>query len=893
LIGQTLNHFRIESKLGEGGMGVVYRATDEKLRREVALKVLPESLAADPERRRRFLREARSAAAVTHNNIATVYEIGESEGHVFIAMELVKGETLRARMEPGLTHAEALRIAKEVARGLACAHESGIVHRDLKPENVMITPAGDVKILDFGLAKVVDREPALDATGDTASQMTAEGRVMGTPPYMSPEQVEGRAEVDARSDVFSFGSMLYEMLSGVMPFQGTTSIGVLYAVVHKEPDALEVVCPDAPAVVIAVVGRCLKKVRDERFASGREVLVALEGEGAAVVTASSSGRAAPATRVSTVSGLGTALGATMAAGAGERVTGAPGVAGPPAMRGRRGFVWLGVAVLAGLTTVVAGSAVRPQHVELAPAASTSTVPLAVPHATTLADLSLPASNVPQALTEYKMGLQLQRDDSFRNALRHFEKAAELDPAMAQAHLRVAIMGENFGGEERLRTEFAKAAQLRGQLSERDRVMLDAVEPFVGRAVPDEALGVARLRAAHERFPRDAELVTLLAEHSIDDLGTGTSIARAATELDPLDGAAWEALGRSLAIAGDLVGGRVALERCAATSSESYDCYFWLAALDGADGRCADMERDASREADGDGGGYDTLAQAVAALGRPEATVRELLARAVTADSADLRPVNQALDDARLAALTGRFDLSLARLDEADQAMTASSSPRRELSTYGPVVALRVALLTEIGASVRARSTAREFSDRLELLTHGTHAGSGDVGPYWWIVRAAGVPLDPRRRDWAELQRKVGRHKAGTWLNGQASPATTPDEARAALADDAGVALPRGGELLNGMVDGSAATGRVYLLAGKPKDALPYLHRAANNCFVLIEPFEHVHAILDLGAALEQTHDAPGACDAYGKVVAQWGHATPRSVTADAAREGMKRLHCAT
>jgi serine/threonine-protein kinase len=150
-----LAHFRILGRLGAGGMGVVYRAEDEKLRRKVAVKVLPESLASDPERRRRFFREARAAAAVTHANIATVYEIDEADGHVFIAMELVQGETLRARMEAhatGLTHADALRIARDIARGLASAHESGIVHRDLKPENVMITPAGDAKILDFGLA---------------------------------------------------------------------------------------------------------------------------------------------------------------------------------------------------------------------------------------------------------------------------------------------------------------------------------------------------------------------------------------------------------------------------------------------------------------------------------------------------------------------------------------------------------------------------------------------------------------------------------------------------------------------------------------------------------------------------------------------------------------------
>ncbi len=305
----SISHFRILGRLGEGGMGVVYRAEDERLHREVALKVLPVSLAADPERRRRFLREARAAAAVTHPNIAAVHDVGEADGHVFIAMELVRGDTLRARMQPGLTHAEALRIAREVAKGLARAHETGVVHRDLKPENVMVNPDGDVKILDFGLAKLVDldRDPT---AGATSSEATAAGRILGTPPYMSPEQAEGRTEVDARSDVFSFGVMLYEMLAGVRPFTGTTSIAVLYGVLHREPEPLEAVCPGVSSVLAAVVARCLKKPTAERFASGRELLAALGTDSAPLAAHGSSGQAPAAGRLATVSGMGMALEAT-------------------------------------------------------------------------------------------------------------------------------------------------------------------------------------------------------------------------------------------------------------------------------------------------------------------------------------------------------------------------------------------------------------------------------------------------------------------------------------------------------------------------------------------------------------------------------------------------------
>ncbi len=308
LIGQRLSHFRIVAKLGHGGMGVVYRATDETLRRDVALKVLPGTVAESDERRRRFLREARSAAAVTHPNIATVYEVGEADGHLFIAMELVAGQTLRDRMAAGLSFAEASTVARQIASGLARAHEKGVVHRDLKPENVMLTPEGEVKLLDFGLAKLGSVE-AVDAAAATATQLSEVGQVMGTPAYMSPEQAAGRSEIDARTDVFSFGVMLYELLSGVRPFRGETTIEILYALTHREPTPLDSLRPDVPAELAAVVARCLRKASQERFGSGGELLTAL-GTSARPGTPPSEGAQA-AEKIVTVGGMGAALEATL------------------------------------------------------------------------------------------------------------------------------------------------------------------------------------------------------------------------------------------------------------------------------------------------------------------------------------------------------------------------------------------------------------------------------------------------------------------------------------------------------------------------------------------------------------------------------------------------------
>jgi hypothetical protein len=275
LIGETLGQFRIVARLGQGGMGVVYRATDEKLRRDVAIKVLPESVTGDADRRRRFLREARTAAAISHPNIATVFDIGEEGGRVYLAMELIEGATLRTRLgRGGIGVGEATRIARQIAAGLARAHDKGIVHRDLKPENVMLTPDGGVKILDFGLAKLHEPDSSESALERQETQ-TLDGRVMGTPGYMSPEQARGGV-VDARSDLFSLGIVLYEMLTGRRPFGGASSAEVLAAIMRDTPEPLAKAAPGAPRELAAIVERCLAKSPEDRWSGAGELLEALE-----------------------------------------------------------------------------------------------------------------------------------------------------------------------------------------------------------------------------------------------------------------------------------------------------------------------------------------------------------------------------------------------------------------------------------------------------------------------------------------------------------------------------------------------------------------------------------------------------------------------------------------
>ncbi len=272
-IGSKLGSYEIVSSLGAGGMGEVYRARDDRLGRDVALKVLPAEVASDVGRLRRFEKEARSASLLNHPHIVTVYEIGESAGRAFIAMELVEGRTMREILADGpLPTRKALAIATQLADGLAKAHGAGIVHRDLKPENVMVTRDGFAKILDFGLAKLTQPEADSGAGTEmrTVSEGTEPGMVVGTVSYMSPEQTLGRP-LDYRSDQFALGSMVYEMLVGKKAFGRPTGPETMTAIIREEPEPLAAVAPSVPAPLRWIVERCLAKDPEDRYASTRDL----------------------------------------------------------------------------------------------------------------------------------------------------------------------------------------------------------------------------------------------------------------------------------------------------------------------------------------------------------------------------------------------------------------------------------------------------------------------------------------------------------------------------------------------------------------------------------------------------------------------------------------------
>jgi serine/threonine-protein kinase len=858
--GDSLGRFVVRAEIGRGGMGVVYAAADPTLGREVALKVLPK--ADDEERRRRFLREARAAAAIADPGIATIYDVGEDAGRVFIAMELVRGRTLRAVLDAraaqgspdrALPVGETLRIVREIACALATAHARGVVHRDLKPENVMIAEDGHLKLLDFGIAKHTS-SGIYDCTAGTSSSEI--GRILGTPSYMSPEQAKGRA-VDARSDVFSLGVMLFEMVTGRRPFDRATLVEMFVALDRDEPPAPSRLNARVPAALERVILRCLRKDPAARYADARALLHELE----------------------TIS-----------------------VARPPSRA--RVFVAAAVAVLA--MGVVALAATRPPTYPAPPASAPSVVVSEAPVvATPVTALPAPTSTSAEALAAYREGVISARTGEGRGS--PFSRAIELDPTFAAAHLRMA---EGAFAEARpdQREHFRVADEHRAALSERDRGLLDAVEPMVRRQPADWREANRRILALLERFPGDAELWFLLGNGTVNfaDFEAGRRYYTRATELDPSYARAFSSRAMAEAYLGRFADARRSVDHCLAVSPASGSCLVMMARLQSSAGDCEGVEASARHMIAGGsqpGWAYSELAGALAARDQPISVVREALRQAGQAMeamkgvSAEDRDCYSTSSTAHTEILAGQFDAA----EKTARVYEKLVAGKLRQDEHG-AAALEIAqILEEEGRQPEAARVALDFLDRRDAWEPNPGAEdvamANDATPSLLAVALHGgsinrAELAARRAPWLKAwsARVTPVARNFLWPHAWARAVDSADEAREALA-----AQPKD-EVLPPFSPASALAadiGHTFLLGGRVDDAVSWLEQATRVCDVLRQPIERTRAQLWLGQAREARGDTTGACAAYKVVIRRWGKATPKSVTADKAKERARALRCPT
>ncbi|HEY4120600.1 MAG TPA: protein kinase [Byssovorax sp.] len=864
-----VGRYRVARLLGRGGMGAVYAAEDTLLARSVALKLL--ALPADltgsraGDARLRLLREARAAAAIEHPNVVAIYDVGEHDGAPFLAMELVAGQTLRARLDAASTPAEKARWMREIAAALTAAHARGLVHRDIKPENVMVRGDGSVKVLDFGIARrtgaLVDPHAPTDAVGASPrhasgiSTITEAGAVVGTPRYMAPEQLRGD-DVDARADQFAWGVVAYEVFAGALPWDASSGAALIASVLERDPPPLTAAA-GAPAALVAVVERALAKDPGKRFPTMAALAVAFDAAvGAPAAEPSVTGRRRPRWQLAAV------LGAVVVAGAAALALRSP--APKP--------------VIAAASPASASAAIAPE-----------------PAGVAITSLPLPRSSNAGALAAYKAGLQALRDGSESAALLHFKRARDLDGSLAAAYLRGYVPWNSGEPADEQRELLRQAIDRRSDLPEHEARLLDALAPCGQGRGGDDPHCTRRLAELSRQFPRDAEYAYVLGAqlNVAGQMARSRDAHRRALALDPEYGGAMEFLGTTLRYLGADAEAAKLYAACEAQSG-GMDCFIGEASVAADHGDVAELERSARRALDVDANSASALAamlDVAAARGQPEAALRALNGRYL----ALLDPVQQAAWrprlEQRLAWRVGDFVAVRRILDDARPAFAAV----KERRFVHDVAEIRASLADETGDLDDAADAARDFFDRFDALVgrqaedDGALAGE-NVGVLLRALRRAGKitreAAKAQRDAWiARWEPRLGPdYRPFLWVQAYARGVVDAEDAREALD-----ALPRfGGEPpFDPHVE---AVGHMYLLLDRPDDALPYLERAAGA----VAPFwpAAVWASLWLGEAREAKRDAVAACAAYARVLERRGHARPRSATADEARRRSRALRCA-
>lgn len=872
--GATVGRFRVLSEIDRGGMGIVFLAEDDALRRKVALKVLRASFAADEERRRRFLREARAAAGVSHPNLVTVYDVGEHEGRAYIAMEYLRGKSLRsvlASRDSLMPVEEATDVARQVLRGLVHAHENGLLHRDLKPENVLVGDDGRVRLVDFGLAKIEDAATEAEPEG-THVHTTKDGLIMGTPGYMSPEQARGQA-VDERSDVFSFGVLFFELLTFRRPFVGPSKADIVTSLLRDEaPHAVDL-RPEVGARLSSILDRCLAKSPDDRWPSSRALANALDAH--AERDAKSDSQITPpafAEADTAITRRKPPPTAPPRARMSTRLKGAITVLA----------LGLGIAVVVGVSRGRTGTPARPSA-DAGPSNS----------ALAITDLPPPKSNSAEALTAYRQAMQAFRDADWAIAQERLNEAIAKDPEMSAAYLHlVVILGGGDDPPSQVRSAFSRAMATRANLSERDQGLLLALEPIINRDPTDHDLATKRFKELLAAHPNDAELWHLYAVFCTFGKEDGVAAERRAVELDPQFADAWQILGSELAARGNVNEALAAIDRCLAISPLTADCRGERARLYARLGQCSRMEEDLRKGLSSNPRAaniwHEDRAAALLALGRSDDTILEAFRQKWALYDADRRKKTEAYDRALLAIARGRLAEADVLLADGEKAIELDPN----VQVHSRYTWLRVKIALEMSRPKDAAKMAASFRERKDVWLG---AGRSVLEIPMLRVMSQGDLVSPaelaKARD-AWFTRTLETDKSMPpiffWMPAYADYVETPAEAAVALR-----ALPVYEESQIGKdVTIFASIGHILLLAGKPHEAIAPLAKATTACNWLEWPIAHTKALVDLGQAREADGDRDGACDAYTRVLARWA-TTDKSITRDLARTRARALQCET
>jgi serine/threonine-protein kinase len=942
--GDFVGPYEIRGFVGQGGMGQVYRAFDPRLERIVALKVMvvPASPASSPsdasggpaggdrdssaltgELSARLLREARAVASLNHPNVVAIFDVGESNGRLYLAMELVVGSTLRALAAAETSLGRKLRWLVEIARALDAAHRVGLIHRDVKPENVMIRDDGSVKVLDFGIARRTVAAAGADA--HSADTITGGGAIAGTPVYMAPEQIKGR-DVDARCDQFAWGVTAYEVIGGRRPWSDSDDVLQTVAKVLTDPaPPLGGDVEGLPAAVEQVVHRALSKDPGARFATMAEIAEALEPF--ATPAGAAAGHARPSDahgeRVRVTPLAGNAAVVTPRHGEGARgsasgeaadlsdpsvayaattrvptsVSVAPPDAGSPSSRAgdrrrrerrpRSRALRLAVPVgLLAMLAVATFAVVRRRHV------------VARPGVGGLAPR--PLSTVPEAETAYRAAMSQWRDGAATKARATLQRAIDLDPTFSAAYLELALqtpIGDTVGAK----AAYESAFENRHFLTKRDARLLTASEPYV-REHPDVLEWETRMAAAVFEFKRDPELQYYLGrarEKEGDDQGAEVAY-EAALRLDDGFVPAFAALGNVQRNLGRTSDALDTTARCIEKSRLAAACVETRYELSLEGGECHRAREEAQRWREIEPTSpqaFAAFARGLQADGAPRPSVEEALAHRWSLLAPAQRTRGELWDRLYLAI----FDGDLARADELAQKYDAALAPDADAWDHAEPVKVRTSLLMELGRMADAAAVAKDYLDRKEAWKVYAFAPDPSLTVFEAVYRggkATRAELDATREAWLEKERArlrsssdVGRAQPVldgwiTWLYAWGDLVETREEAAEARAH-----MPKGEPLPSGSHRSlrlDYAVGRTYALTGQADQAIEHLTRVTGACATFDDSMLVLRARDELGVAYEAKGDAARAREAYEKVVATWPK-TPESRTVRHASERLKAL----